>query len=247
MSVLWLTIALLSVTTMLVIALSWLLYDEVRGSNLLITLLAVGLTAPFILYACVSVIRKLYLSEEKLRALSIMDDLTDVYNRRYILEQTEKELAKALRYSTSFSLMVIDIDRFKKINDTYGHTAGDRVLKALANTCMNNLRAMDIFARYGGEEFVFLIPESDKTDVLAFGEKIRHQLAKTEVIYQNCRISFTVSLGLKTFDESITSVETMLKYADDALYEAKRSGRDQVVSYDLMMDKTIELSLPVNQ
>ncbi|HEX7026715.1 MAG TPA: diguanylate cyclase [Gammaproteobacteria bacterium] len=188
--------------------------------------------APLVLYLFVGLVSQLDRSEEKLKALSIMDDLTDVYNRRYFIEQAEKEMAKAVRYGTVFSIMAVDIDHFKKINEDYGHFAGDAVLRAVSNTCMNNLRTMDIFARFGGEEFIFLIPESDKIDVPAFAEKVLHALEQTEVEYEKHTIRFTVSIGVKTFDKTILSLEGLLKAAEDALDEAKRRGRNCVVIYE---------------
>lgn len=207
------------------------IHGEVRVEPVIFSTLITLFVAPFILYLFIGLIFQLDRSEEKLKALSIMDDLTDVYNRRYFLEQAEKEMAKAVRYGTVFSILAVDIDHFKKINDTYGHFAGDAVLRAMSNTCMNNLRTMDIFARFGGEEFMFLIPESDKIDVPAFAEKVLHALERTEVVYEKNTIRFTVSIGVKTFDASTLSMEGLLKDAEDALFEAKRRGGNCVVIY----------------
>lgn len=190
------------------------------------------LVAPFILYLFIGLISQLDRSEEKLKALSIMDDLTDVYNRRYFIEQAEKEMAKAVRYGTVFSLMAVDIDHFKKINDAYGHFAGDAVLKAASNTCMNNLRTMDVFARFDGQEFMFLIPESDKINVPVFAERVLRALEKTDVIYNRNTIRFTVSIGVKSFEKTTMSLEDLLKSVDDALDEAKRRGGNCIVIYE---------------
>lgn len=190
------------------------------------------LVAPFVLYLFIGLISQLDRSEEKLKALSIMDDLTDVYNRRYFIEQAEKEMAKAVRYGTVFSLVAVDIDHFKKINDAYGHFAGDAVLKAVSNTCMNNLRTMDVFARFDGQEFMFLIPESDKINVPAFAEKVLRALENTDVACNRNTIRFTVSIGVKSFDKTTMSLEGLLKSVDDALGEAKRRGGNCVVIYE---------------
>lgn len=226
-STLSLVVSVASATALIDLAMRGEVHAEPVYFSALISLLI----APFILYLFVGLISQLDRSEEKLKALSIMDDLTDVYNRRYFLEQAEKEMAKAVRYGTVFSVMAVDIDNFKQINDTYGHFAGDAVLKAASNTCMNNLRTMDIFARFGGEEFMFLIPESDKINVPAFAEKVLRALEKTEVVYNKNTIRFTVSIGVKTFDKSTMSLEGLLKAAGDALYEAKRRGGNCVVIY----------------
>jgi diguanylate cyclase (GGDEF)-like protein len=207
------------------------IHGEIRVKSVYFSALISLVVAPFALYLFVGLISQLDRSEEKLKALSIMDDLTDVYNRRYFIEQAEKEMAKAVRYGTVFSIMAVDIDHFKRINDAYGHFAGDAVLRAMSNTCMNNLRSMDIFALFGGEEFMFLIPESDKIDVPAFAEKVLRALEQTEVEYDKHTIRFTVSIGVKTFDKTTLSLEGLLKAAEDALDEAKRRGRNCVVIY----------------
>lgn len=231
-TVIVLTLLLLATVALAVIAADWFFYRALHPSALSIALVVTALLGPVILHFFVCLISQLDRSEEKLRALSVMDDLTDVYNRRFFIEQTEKELAKARRYGTVFSILAVDIDHFKAINDRYGHFAGDAVLQAMANTCMNNLRTMDIFARFGGEEFMFLIPESDKTDVAAFAERILSAVENTPVVYNRQEIRFTVSIGVKTFDASISSLETLLKAADDALYQAKNRGRNCIVIYD---------------
>ena len=224
------------ILTVLVITLAGiidlLIHKTVHPDPIYFSALITLVTGPIILHFFVGLISQLDRSEEKLRALSIMDDLTDVYNRRYFLEQAEKEIAKAIRYGNIFSILAVDIDHFKKINDTYGHFAGDAVIQATCNTCMNNLRTMDVFARFGGEEFMFLIPESDKIDVEAFAEKILKALELTEVSYHEHTIKFTVSIGVKTFDGSVTSLDALLKLADEALYEAKRRGRNCIVVHD---------------
>jgi diguanylate cyclase (GGDEF)-like protein len=227
-----LTLLLVGVVAGAVAITDLILYQSIHPDIFTLSTLMTLFIGPVILHVFVSLISKLDRSEEKLRALSVMDDLTDVYNRRFFIEQAEKELAKAKRYGTVFSILAVDIDHFKKINDTYGHFAGDTVLQAMANTCMNNLRAMDIFARFGGEEFMFLIPEANKTDVASFAERVLSALENTLVVYNREEIRFTVSIGVKTVDARINSLESLLKAADDALYEAKRRGRNCIVIYD---------------
>lgn len=210
-------------------AVSWLLHRNVELNPIYFSILITLLIGPMVLHILVSLILHIDRSEEKLRALSIMDDLTDVYNRRFFLEQMEKELSKAQRYGTVFSVLAVDVDHFKQINDTYGHLAGDAVLQSMANTCMNNLRAMDFFARFGGEEFMFLLPESDKINVEAFAYKVLTALENSTVVYEGQEIRFTVSIGVKTFDTATHSIDGMLKEVDRALYQAKRNGRNCIV------------------
>lgn len=209
-----------------------ILSRTLHPETIYLSALITSLVGPGILYLFVSLISQLDRSEEKLRALSIMDDLTDVYNRRYFIEQAEKERAKAKRYGTVFSIIDLDVDHIKHINETYGHGAGDLVLKSLANTCMNNLRTMDVFARLGSDEFTFLIPESDKTNVDIFAKKVLDAIEDSVVVFDDQEIRFTVSMGVKTFEETTGSLDAMLKDSNDALYEAKNMGRNCVVVCD---------------
>ncbi|MBN1378522.1 MAG: GGDEF domain-containing protein [Gammaproteobacteria bacterium] len=226
------TLLLVLLVAMLTIVAELVLFQALRSEPVYYAVLITFLSGPLILYLFVNLISQLEQSEGKLLALSIMDDLTDVYNRRYFLEQTEKELAKAQRYGTIFSILVVDVDHLKRVNETFGHSAGDAVLQSLANTCMNNLRTMDIFARLGGEEFAFLIPESDKTNVVAFAKKVLDAMEDTVVVFDHQEIHFTVSIGVKAFDDATQSLDAMLKDADDALEEAKRRGRNCIVVCD---------------
>ncbi len=231
------TISLSSMLVILMVAvfsglIDLLAHQKIHITTLLFSLVISLIVAPVTLYCFVSLIAELDRSEQSLRALSIKDDLTGVYNRRYFLERATAELAKAERYGNVFSIMAIDIDYFKKINDRYGHFGGDEVLKSMARICMTNLRTMDVFARFGGEEFMFLIPESDKTDVAAFAERILSAVQQSAVIYAGQEISFTVSIGAVTLQEPEESIESLLKAADDALYAAKRRGRNCIVIYD---------------
>jgi diguanylate cyclase (GGDEF)-like protein len=212
--------------------LDWWRHGAVDTSALSVPVMLAALLGAALFYHFISLISQLDRSEEKLRALSMMDDLTDVYNRRFFIEQVEKELAKSERYDTVFSIIAVDIDEFKKINESHGHFAGDAVLQATANTCMNNLRAMDIFARFSGEQFMFLIPEADKTDVVTFASKIRGALENTPVVYDRDEIRFTASIGVKICDAETGSLESVLNAADDAVAEAKKRGRNCVVIYD---------------
>ena len=226
------TMLLVALVALISVIIDFVVHKTVHPDPIYFSTLITLLTGPFVLHIFISLIMQLDRSEEKLRALSIMDDLTDVYNQRFFLEQAEKEFSKARRYGSVFSVLAVDVDHFKGINDTYGRLAGDTVLQAMANTCMNNLRTMDFFARFGGEEFMFLLPESDKIDVDAFACKVLTALENTAVVYEAQEIRFTVSIGVKVFDHVTRSLDSMLKDADEALYEAKRNGRNCIVVCD---------------
>lgn len=231
-AVLVFTSLLITLVVAIIVTLGWLSQGNVDSAVLPAPIILTALIGSAVFYHFVTLISQLDRSEEKLRALSIMDDLTDVYNRRFFIEQVEKELAKAMRYGTVFSILAVDIDHFKKINEKHGHFAGDAVLQAMANTCMNNLRAMDVFARFSGEQFMFLIPEADKTDIVTFARKILQAVENTPVVYDHEEIRFTVSIGVKICDAHTGSLESVLKAADDAVAEAKKRGRNCVVIYD---------------
>ena len=225
MGLLALLLVVLGVTVLLDLVAS----GDVHAGPVYYSIIITLIVGPAILFLFVRLISQLDRSEDKLQALSIMDDLTDVYNRRYFLEQAERELAKVKRYGTIFSILALDVDHLKDINNQYGHSAGDKVLQTLANTCMNNLRTMDMFARYDAEEFAFLLPESDKIDVIAFAEKVLVAVEQTTVVFDQKEIHFSVSMGVKTFDGAVTSLDAMLKDVDDAVSEAKRRGHNCIV------------------
>ncbi|GIX22281.1 MAG: hypothetical protein KatS3mg121_1064 [Gammaproteobacteria bacterium] len=199
----------------------------------LAALLGAGIVAALLLRA-----RRQDRAAEKLRALSIVDDLTDVYNRRFFLEQAERELAKAQRYGTPFALVAVTVDGLKHINERHGQRAGDAVLQAVANTCLNELRAMDIVARMGGAEFMCLLPESDKIDLVAFASRLLDALEETVVAYGGEEIRFSASIGVKTAEGEGVSLDALLAAATDAVAEAKRRGGGCIVVCDAVGDST---------
>ena len=169
-------------------------------------------------------------SQEELKLLSITDPLTKLYNRRYFSEISIKLLELAKRQKQPLSLMILDIDKFKNINDTYGHDVGDEVIISLANLLKKIQRKSDVVCRFGGEEFVLLLPNTDYDDAKKVAEKIRKKVKKSEVLYgKNNSLKFTVSIGVAQVDTTNeNSIEPALKRADNALYEAKKSGRNMV-------------------
>ncbi len=168
--------------------------------------------------------------EEELRCLASTDPLTGVSNRRAFFEASERELKRAARYGRPVALMMLDIDHFKKVNDTHGHKAGDVVLKAFADCCHEGLRGQDLLGRLGGEEFAILAPECDAEAAAGVSERFRQSLARLRVSVEGLTdpISFTVSIGLIDCDPQ-EPIDHLLDKADKALYEAKRTGRNRVV------------------
>jgi len=167
--------------------------------------------------------------EKKLRDFAEHDSLTGIMNRRMIENVLKKDLERASRYNKPLSLLMMDIDHFKKVNDTFGHDVGDLVLKHLTDVSKSNLREVDSFGRWGGEEFVVLLPEIDLKDARVVAEKLRTSIENTPLkINENEKVSYTISIGGAAFSKSMDSWETFFKLADNALYQAKEQGRNQV-------------------
>lgn len=158
------------------------------------------------------------------------DGLTKAYNKRYFMDQLNTELRYSRRHGVPLSLLMIDLDHFKQVNDTYGHLAGDQVLVALANMVSLSIRSEDVFARYGGEEFVVLSSNCDLDAAGTIAERIRENVANQVVEYSDQKIQITVSIGVASISnpEEKTADELILA-ADRAMYEAKRGGRNRVV------------------
>ena len=160
--------------------------------------------------------------------LAVTDSLTGLYVRRYFMRKLKEEIVRAERYSKVLSVIIADLDRFKNINDTYGHDAGDKVLKALGKFLQASIRDVDIIARYGGEEFVILLPDADKEAAFALAERLRDSFGQTQL--ENLP-PITMSLGVSTFPEDGTTIEELIKKSDAAMYAAKQDGRNQTVKY----------------
>ncbi|WP_250654710.1 diguanylate cyclase [Alkalimarinus coralli] len=169
-------------------------------------------------------------ANRRLTELAIKDDLTGAYNRRYFIAQASQHHSYQVRYKMPVSVMMLDIDHFKKINDTYGHQAGDISLVEFASTCQENLRDTDMFSRLGGEEFAISMPGLDLSHAAQTAEKIRSLIEALRIDYSDDKtINFTVSIGVVEMQKQ-ESLESALSRADKALYTAKRSGRNRVVS-----------------
>ncbi len=168
---------------------------------------------------------------EALRTQSIKDPLTGLYNRRYLTEMLDREIRRAVRAEQSLGILILDLDHFKKFNDTYGHDAGDTVLRETAAFLSKSIRVEDVVCRFGGEEFVVILPTADLNAAHARGERIRSKLRELTVLHQGQSLGMiTVSVGVSALPEHGTSPKELLEAADAALYRAKREGRDRVVN-----------------
>lgn len=172
--------------------------------------------------------REVLALQEQLREQSIRDPLTGLHNRRYMEDALERELLVAQRQGKPVSVVIVDVDHFKSINDRHGHLAGDEVLRGVAETMKRLARASDIFCRYGGEEFLLVLPGLAADEAGARAEKIRQALAATPIESGQAAITLTASFGVAACPLHGQSAEELVARADQALYQAKRGGRDQV-------------------
>jgi diguanylate cyclase (GGDEF)-like protein len=167
-------------------------------------------------------------NERRLEALSNRDSLTGVPNRRHFFERAVEELARCRRFGHELAVLLIDLDRFKTINDRWGHAAGDRVLQHFARCAEAVLRRGDQLARLGGEEFVVLVPETGQEGAVALAERLRESVAGQEVVQDGQVVRYTVSIGVAVLGPGDDAVDGVLQRADVALYAAKDGGRDRV-------------------
>ncbi len=168
-------------------------------------------------------------AQQRLKHIAITDELTGLRNRRYIMEQLEKEYQRAVRSGSPLSLMILDIDHFKRINDHFGHIFGDEVLKAVSAEMEQSLRSYDLLGRIGGEEFLIASPGSSMADAASLAERIREKIKQRKIGAKPQEISVTISAGVTSLARRDAKMNALLIRADEALYEAKRKGRDRVV------------------
>lgn len=166
---------------------------------------------------------------EEIYRMTIVDGLTQIHNKRYLFEALERELIRARRHSRALSLIMFDIDFFKRINDECGHLAGDYVLRELAEVVQERIRRDEVFARYGGEEFAIMLPETELEGATTLAETLREKVAEHRFSFQGESISVTVSLGCASMEPDDTATAIIAR-ADEKLYQAKRSGRNRVCS-----------------
>ena len=172
------------------------------------------------------VIKKINFMYTHTKQMSITDNLTKMFNRRHFENEFEREFRRTKRYNNDFSIAIIDIDFFKKINDTYGHSCGDYILKEVAFLMKNNFRQTDTVFRYGGEEFVVLLTETPHQTACVPLERLRKRIENNKFLFNNQEIKVTISIGT-TSKTDFEKAQNMFDLADKALYEAKNNGRNQ--------------------
>ncbi len=167
----------------------------------------------------------------EVQRLATTDSLTGLHNRRSFFDMAQRLYDHAIRYNRPLSAIMLDVDHFKQINDSFGHAIGDQVLRAMADTCIATLRTIDVVGRYGGEEFVFLLPETDQAGACLVAERLRHQVLAEPVQTEHGALAITVSLGVSEITATCRSLEQLIDFADQALYTAKQQGRNRVMGY----------------
>ena len=170
-------------------------------------------------------------TEDELLRLAATDPLTGAFNRREFTTLADQESNRANRYNRPLSIMMLDLDHFKKLNDTYGHAAGDKALQRFTTLCCNALRTVDIFGRWGGEEFVTLLPETDIEGAVVIAERLRKIVSQNILVHNNEKITFTTSIGIAQYRSGELTVEGPLSRADSAVYDAKKAGRNRISVY----------------
>lgn len=168
---------------------------------------------------------------ETVEAMAITDSLTGLYTRRYFFERLNEELNRSRKHGFKFAFLMIDIDDFKKCNDTHGHLVGDVILREVSRIVKENVREIDIVARYGGEEFSLILPETDKKGALMAAERIRKKIEENIFKAYDEKLKVTVSIGLAIYPENAPDIEFIIEKADEALYVAKSSGKNIVCEY----------------
>jgi len=170
-------------------------------------------------------------ANEKLTLLATTDSLTNSLNRRHFLERSKQEVERALRFNRPAIVLMMDIDNFKKVNDTYGHAVGDEALRQVANISKSNLREQDLFGRMGGEEFAIFAPENTINEGLQLAERIRRSIAQTAIQAPPESFQITVSIGITVITQTYDTIEQLLQLADKGLYQSKETGKNRVSAY----------------
>ena len=176
---------------------------------------------------------------EKSQLLSITDELTQINNRRYFINELEKEIIRSKRFSRNLSLIILDIDKFKFSNDTHGHIFGDKIIKSLAKFLKEAIRETYFVARFGGDEFVIVMPETEKPLANVLAKRLQKNLSEYSLGNQKLLIKNTVSIGIASFPDDAKNITELIRNADTALYDSKEAGGNRISSFNIQ-NSTIE-------
>jgi two-component system cell cycle response regulator len=173
--------------------------------------------------------KEVKIAVQKMAEMSIRDELTGLYNRRYFIEALERELAGARRHKKELVLCMMDLDHFKQVNDTYGHPVGDMVLEEFAKILKQSVRQSDIICRYGGEEFAAILPDTNIKSARTLCERFRKMVAANRFDHNASHFQVTISIGISCFSKDLDpALKELIRLADDALYRAKNEGRNRI-------------------
>lgn len=196
-------------------------------------LLSAALVIAIVLFFVLRLMRQLHSAQREIAELAVTDELTGIANRRHFFDRLDEEIDRAKRYGNNLSLLMLDIDHFKRINDSFGHPTGDMVLKEVARLLSANVRTSDIIARYGGEEFAILIPSQGVAEAARAAEKLRVVIEVNDIALEGPPLSVTISAGVADYEmvrnEDGSNKDALIRAADRALYRAKAEGRNRVV------------------
>lgn len=193
-------------------------------------LLSISFLLGLIFFFTVRLIKKTSEIQQRFEYLAITDGLTGIFNRRHIMTRFNEEFERAKRLKNNLGCIMIDIDRFKSINDEFGHLVGDEALREISVRIKNVIRIYDVLGRYGGEEFLVVLPDTDFDDTRSLAERIRENVKANMFLATDMplHIHITISLGIERMTDGDNSIDDIIKRADDGLYKAKNSGRDRV-------------------
>jgi diguanylate cyclase (GGDEF)-like protein len=203
------------------------------GSDHQIYLMNRGMSAVLVWVVASMSLRHLYIGnklQQQLIRQASTDSLTGLYNRRHVFDNVKNELRRYERYGDCFSLILIDADKFKSVNDSYGHVAGDATLRWIACVCKDAVRETDVVGRFGGEEFIVLLPHTTATEAAVVAERIRRAMHAGGSNSPHDVVPVTLSLGVAEVGPDVATFDDILKASDEALYAAKHAGRDRVIT-----------------
>ncbi|HUQ52602.1 MAG TPA: GGDEF domain-containing protein [Gammaproteobacteria bacterium] len=201
-----------------------------RGSAWAVTVLCPAIIGPVMSWWTFDLVLKVERAHEQLRLQSNIDHLTGIFNRRYFMDRLREEIDRCQRHGTSFAVAFIDVDNFKRINDEHGHLSGDEILCQLTQICTKQVRDIDTLARIGGEEFALLLPQTTAAEAAQLVERLRASVAATRAKVGDGWLDVTVSIGLTGSSRDRLDVNGILRRADEALYAAKRQGKNRLAA-----------------
>ena len=228
-SIVFITIASILLSLIVTSTLSLAIKSDITSFTIFTAIITPTIVAPIVSWFIIDLLIKIHYLEEEQRRLAAFDYLTETLTRRFFMESSKNLLKQCKRTNTKLTIAIIDIDNFKSINDTYGHAAGDEVLRSFSKVMHNILRANDMIGRVGGEEFAVSMFGIHADNAMIALERLRIAIESDIVYYMGKNINYTVSIGVSEYDKkSSNELDSILKYADDALYKAKATGKNRI-------------------